>query len=169
KREFGKKLIEEVLPRLDLTHVIDCSRAHIPRHGTPTAILLGRHPAPLGAEVRAVMGIRGEPATPADPRHGLVWCAILAQTDVLGSTSEFVSVAAVSRATLKRHPWSIGGGGAAELKEKIEAASQQVMADKVETIGFFAITGEDGAYILPQNSYQFSDLPAAIFGLGDEI
>jgi hypothetical protein len=25
KREFGKKLIEEVLPILDLTHVVDCS------------------------------------------------------------------------------------------------------------------------------------------------
>ena len=34
KREFGKKLIEEVLPRLDLTHVVDCSgRLHPrPRH-----------------------------------------------------------------------------------------------------------------------------------------
>ena len=30
KREFGKKLIEEVLPRLDLTHVVDTSGAYIP-------------------------------------------------------------------------------------------------------------------------------------------
>jgi hypothetical protein len=40
KREFGSKLIEQVLPRLDLTHVIDTSGAYIPGHGTPTVILL---------------------------------------------------------------------------------------------------------------------------------
>ena len=49
KREFGKKLIEDVLPHLDLTHVIDCSGAYIPGHGTPTVILFrstGRRSAP---------------------------------------------------------------------------------------------------------------------------
>ncbi|MDQ3830430.1 MAG: hypothetical protein M3361_14250 [Candidatus Tectomicrobia bacterium] len=29
KREFGKKLIEEFLPKVDLTHVIDTSGAYI--------------------------------------------------------------------------------------------------------------------------------------------
>ena len=29
KREFGSKLIEQVLPRLDLTHVVDTSGAYI--------------------------------------------------------------------------------------------------------------------------------------------
>ena len=59
KREFGKKLIEEFLPRIDLTHVIDTSGAYIPGHGTPTVILFGRHRAPVSHEVRAVLGIRG--------------------------------------------------------------------------------------------------------------
>jgi len=40
KREFGSKLIEQVLPRLDLTHIVDTSGAYIPGHGTPTVILL---------------------------------------------------------------------------------------------------------------------------------
>src|SRR5262249_13561044 len=47
KREFGKKLIEEFFPRIDLTHVIDTSGAYIPGHGTPTVILFGRHRAPV--------------------------------------------------------------------------------------------------------------------------
>ena len=47
KREFGKKLIEEFFPRVDLTHVIDTSGAYIPGHGTPTVILLGRHRPPV--------------------------------------------------------------------------------------------------------------------------
>ena len=44
KREFGKKLIEEFFPRVDLTHVIDTSGAYIPGHGTPTVILFGTEP-----------------------------------------------------------------------------------------------------------------------------
>ena len=42
KREFGRPLVEEFLPTVDLTHVIDTSYAFIPGHGTPTVILLGR-------------------------------------------------------------------------------------------------------------------------------
>ena len=42
KREFGKKLIEEFLPKLDLTHIVDTAGAYIPGHGIPTAILFGR-------------------------------------------------------------------------------------------------------------------------------
>ena len=64
KREFGSKLIEQVLPRLDLTHVVDTSGAYIPGHGTPTVILFGRHRPPVSESVRTVMGIKGEPSTP---------------------------------------------------------------------------------------------------------
>jgi hypothetical protein len=123
KREFGRKLIEGVLPRLDLTHVVDCLGAYIPGHGTPTVILFGRNRAPVASVVRTVMGIRGEPGTPNDPANGQVWSAIVAQTDQAGSTSAFISVSDLSRSTLNRHPWSIGGGGAAELKQAIEVAS----------------------------------------------
>ena len=47
KREFGKKLIEEFFPTVDLTHVIDTSGAYIPGHGTPTVILFGRNRRPV--------------------------------------------------------------------------------------------------------------------------
>ena len=62
KREFGKKLIEEFLPRVDLTHVIDTSGAYIPGHGTPTVILFARNRRPIASTLRTVMGIRGEPS-----------------------------------------------------------------------------------------------------------
>jgi hypothetical protein len=79
KREFGKKLIEGVLPRLDLTHMVDCSGAYIPGHGTPTIIMFGRNRPPVAKVVRTVRGIRGEPSAPDDPAGGLVWSAIVAQ------------------------------------------------------------------------------------------
>ena len=143
KREFGSKLIEQVLPRLDLTHVVDTSGAYIPGHGTPTVILFGRHRAPVDAGVRTVMGIKGEPSTPDDPAQGLVWSAILGQIDQAGSESDFVSVADTPRTTFANHPWSIGGGGAADLKEVIEAVSTESFGSKTIAMGFFGISAAD--------------------------
>lgn len=148
KREFGSKLIEEVLPRLDLTHVVDTSGAYIPGHGTPTVILFGRHRAPVAGEVRTVMGIKGEPSTPDDPAHGLVWSAIVDQIDRVGSESDFVSVADTSRATFSKHPWSIGGGGASELREQIDLIATGRLNQLTQEIGFGVVTREDDAYSL---------------------
>ena len=63
KREFGKKLIENFFSLdVELSHVIDTSGAYIPGHGTPTVILVGRNLIPGTSSVRAVLGVRGEPA-----------------------------------------------------------------------------------------------------------
>jgi hypothetical protein len=143
KMEFGKKLIELVLPQLDLTHVVNCDGVALSGHGTPTVILLGRNREPLGGSIRAVMGIKGDPPGLEDVGRGPTWQAILAQTDNLGSVSDFVSVADVPRATLARHPWSIGGGGASELKEVIEG-NWPVLESLVDSIGITSFTLEDG-------------------------
>ena len=100
RREFGKRLIEGVLPRLDLTHVVDCSGAYIPGHGTPTAILFGRNRQPVERVVRTVRGIRGEPSTPDNPAEGRVWSAIVAQADLATSASEFISTEDTPREAL---------------------------------------------------------------------
>lgn len=148
KREFGSKLIEQVLPRLDLTHVVDTSGAYIPGHGTPTVILYGRHRAPVGDAVRTVMGIKGEPSTPEYPAQGLVWSAIVAQVDRSGSESEFVSVGDTPRSTFAKHPWSVGGGGAADLRDEIEARSSQSIKNLNCDLGFGVVTREDDAFML---------------------
>jgi hypothetical protein len=152
KREFGKKLIEEFFPRIDLTHVIDTSGAYIPGHGTPTVILFGRHRAPVSPEVRAVLGIQGEPGTPEKPAQGKVWRSIVEHLDNGGAQNEFVSVTNVPRETFARHPWSIGGGGAAELKELIEQNSICRLQDNIEAISSLCITREDEAYLLPKKT-----------------
>lgn len=147
KREFGKKLIEEFLPRVDLTHVIDSSGADIPGHGTPTVIIFGRCRPPVSSTVRTAMGIKGEPPAVVDPAHGLVWQAIVGQIDSVGSESEYISVSDTLRATFARHPWSIGGGGAAELKEII-AHERTLLGSIVDEIGSGAVTREDDAYLV---------------------
>lgn len=154
KREFGSKLVEDVLPRLDLTHVIDTSGAYIPGHGTPTVILLGCHRPPhdeLRSEhntVRAVMGIKAEPGKPEDARRGLVWQAIVGQVDRPGSESEFVSVQDTPRATFGKHPWTIGGGGASDLREHLEATAAKRLKQIAADLGFGVVTREDDAFVL---------------------
>jgi len=147
KREFGKKLIEEFFPRVDLTHVIDTSGAYIPGHATPTVILLGRHRHSVANTLRTVMGIRGEPTTPEEPAKGIVWSAIVTQVDQPGSQSEFVSVADSARGFFHKHPWSIGGGGAADLKERLDENAQFKLEDLADSLGVMAVTAEDDAYI----------------------
>jgi hypothetical protein len=148
KREFGKKLIEKNLPKKDLTHVIDTSGAYIPGHGTPTVILFGRNQMPNGEQVRAVLGIRGEPSTPKDAAQGKVWRSIVDLLEKPGSENEYVSVVDQERDLYAKHPWSVGGGGAAELKVLIEAKTNKVLNNLVEApIGRAVRIAEEEIYM----------------------
>lgn len=147
KREFGSKLIEQVLPRLDLTHVVSTSGVKIPGHGTPTVILFGRNRAPIDDAVRTVMSVKGGASPSENPGRGLVWSAIVKQIDIVGSESEFVSVDDTPRSTFAKHPWSIGGGGAADLKELIES-DRTILKSIVDGVGITAVNGEDDVYLL---------------------
>ena len=150
KREFGKKLIEEFFPKVDLTHVIDTSGANIPGHNTPTVILFGRNRQPIAKTIRTVMGIKGGPDKTEDPIKGVVWLAIMDQVDVADSESDFISVADSDRDLFHRHPWSIGGGGASELKELIGQVATSRLEDFIAEIGRTTHSGEDEFFYLSE-------------------
>ncbi|WP_375759653.1 BREX-2 system adenine-specific DNA-methyltransferase PglX [Corallococcus exercitus] len=110
KREFGRALVEKVLPNYSLTKVVDTAGAYIPGHGTPTVLIVGRNRPAQTKSVLVVMGKRGEPSVPQDPAQGKVWSSIIQGNNNPSYDSEFVSVSLVERAVLQRHPWSIAGG-----------------------------------------------------------
>ncbi|MFO7905678.1 MAG: BREX-2 system adenine-specific DNA-methyltransferase PglX, partial [Pirellulaceae bacterium] len=151
KREFGKKLVEQFFPRVDLTNVVDTSGVYISGHGTPTVILFGRNRTPSKSDVRAVMGIKGEPTTPDDPAMGKVWQSILQQIDCVDSEDDFVSTTDVPRSVFNTHPWNIGGGGASKLMKDIEDHSPHIVADLSDSIGITCFTLEDDVYILAKS------------------
>jgi hypothetical protein len=172
KREFGKKLIEEYLPRWDLTHVLDTSGAYIPGHGTPTVILFGKNQPPVSGNIRTVLGIRGEPSSPDEPEMGVVWQSILKQVDQPGSVSEWVNAADSPRANFHRHPWSIGGGGAAELKELIDEAGESPLRALIDVIGVFGMTNCDEVFVGPAEYFRRSHLPSLfsrLFITGEQV
>ncbi|MEU8128732.1 BREX-2 system adenine-specific DNA-methyltransferase PglX [Micromonospora sp. NPDC049049] len=154
KREFGRKLITEYLAsRIDLTYVIDTSGAYIPGHGTPTVIMVGRQrPAKLGADtVRTVMGVRGEPEAPAEPRNGHVWQAILQQYRSAGSESEWISVVNHPREQLATFPWSLTGGGASHLLDLINCSSRRLGQRIQGKVGFASFPGQDDVFLAPRS------------------
>ncbi|WP_447763835.1 BREX-2 system adenine-specific DNA-methyltransferase PglX [Pseudomonas reinekei] len=161
KREFGKKLIEDYLPRKDLTHVIDTSGAYIPGHGTPTVILFARNQSPKSNELRAVLGIRGEPGTPEDAAKGKVWSSILELLPSTNAENDFISVLQQLRDVFSRHPWSVGGGGASDLKERLELAAAKPLSSFVSEIGFGVVTREDEAYLVGRQCARRRGVPDA--------
>ncbi|MQM38294.1 hypothetical protein KBTX_02304 [wastewater metagenome] len=172
KREFGKKLVEQFLPRVNLTHVIHTAGAYIPGHGTPTVILFGSNRAPTAPTVRTVMGIRGEPGTPSDPARGQVWSAILDQVDQPGSESDFVSVADLERPTFAAHPWSLGGGSITAVKEHVEGSAQSTMQEWATSIGFVCITKSDEVFVQEPDVFRRQGVPMNLvrtFGIGEDI
>lgn len=106
KREFGKPLVESPIRRIDLSMIVDTSGAYIPGHGTPTAILIGRHRDPDNGYVHAVLGKCGEPDRPAPGSHGLVWDAIVSNPAHPGHEDDWISVELIDRDVLKSHPWA---------------------------------------------------------------
>ncbi len=159
KREFGSKVIElllagrDVSNPVDLTDVIDTSGAYIPGHGTPTVILIARRRSPQAHQVRAVLGVRGEPGQPEDPKRGLVWTEIVEHiADLSGFDGEYVTVTDVPRSTLTDHPWSLSGGSAAPLKAHVEEFASQVLGEVATALGIQSVTGEDSLYMLGDSS-----------------
>ncbi|MEV6312640.1 BREX-2 system adenine-specific DNA-methyltransferase PglX [Streptomyces sp. NPDC051840] len=164
KREFGKKLIEVFFRnRAELSHVIDTSGAYIPGHGTPTVILVGRNRIPSPERtVRAVLGVRGEPAQPPVAAEGAVWRAIVEQVGRPGSESDWVSVENAVARTFSSHPWAVSGGGAGALQELIESKAVTVLRERVASIGFGAVTRADDAYVLGRGALRRAGVPDAM-------
>ncbi|MEY9215069.1 BREX-2 system adenine-specific DNA-methyltransferase PglX [Thermobifida halotolerans] len=149
KREFGRRLIEDFFGRkVKLTHVIDTSGAFVPGHGAPTVILVGRNTIQGWADpIREVLGVRGEPSPPEDPAQGLVWRSIVENVHRPGIETSWVSVRNGDRDLRITHPWSLSGGGADELRRRLESAPER-LSDRVAEIGFGGVLREDCAYMV---------------------
>jgi hypothetical protein len=150
KNSFGKKLVNEYFPNVEITYVIDTSGAFIPGHGTPTVILIGRRRfARSDATIRVVLGVQGEQGEPSAPENGKVWQAITRQISDPGSESEWISVADLPRTQFARHPWTLSGGGATSVIEVL-SRSQAVLRNHISPpIGRAVRVGADDAYQRP--------------------
>jgi hypothetical protein len=169
KREFGSKLIEDFLPNVNLELIVNTSGAYIPGHGTPTMLLFGTQEPPSGGSVLTVLAKRGEPSTPDVPSQGEVWSSIVKHVDDIGFDNAYISVVKTARATLTLHPWSLGGGGASELKDLLEQRCTVKLSNVVDDIGFSIIVGEDDLFKRPKGRRQWANLPRIPIVVGEEV
>jgi len=162
KRPYARTLIEQIIPKWDLTTIVDSAGASIPGHnrdGTPTVILFGRNRDPAAPLVRAVLGIRSEPAAPSS-QTGEVWKAIINQIDMPGTLTEWIVSNDVDRSTFHKFPWVFGGGGNGELKDAMDANRQTTLGKRADTlrgrpnIGITAFTLEDDMYLQPKETLE---------------
>lgn len=167
KREFGRSLIQKVLPRVDVQKIIDTSGCYIPGHGTPTLLLFGRCRKPVCANVVAVLGKRGEREVPVDPATAPAWSEIASAHTNVGFEGAHISVEEIPREGLARHPWVLSGGGRRSLLSRLESAAQKRLSHIAEEVGFSVNIGEDEVFMRPLRSV--SGLPASPFVTGDGI
>ena len=158
RRSFGKVLVEQFIDSWDVQYIVDTSKAHIPNHGTPTVIIVGRNRAPTSRTVRVVRGIRAEAQRPQDPAVAPVWQAIVNQINEAGSESQWVTVSDVDREVLKHHPWAMGGGGAAELKQRLDATGMK-LDTIVKSIGITSFTLLDDVLLIVSSIRRTSENP----------
>jgi hypothetical protein len=124
----------------------------LPGFGTPTVTIFGRRRfARPSSSIRAVLGIRNEPEPPTDPSQGLVWRAIMEQTDAPGSSGEWVASLDLPRSDFAKHPWTLSVGDAAALLKLIESMPRRLV-DCIDDIGRTTIVGEDNAWTLPRRA-----------------
>jgi hypothetical protein len=161
KRDYGKTLIEKVLPHLDVQKIIDTAGCYLPGHGTPTLLLFGRNRAGNASPVVAVLGKRGEHEVPSDPSSAPVWSEIIRAHDDLGFNGDYVSTESVSEQELRSHPWVLAGGGARVLLDRIRSTLDQRMGELVDSIGFMVVTGCDDALVRPMRNWEVAGVGRA--------
>jgi hypothetical protein len=145
RRQFGSKLIEEILPKYDLQAVIDLSGAYIPGHGTPTLILFARNQPPSDKAVLVLSNVKGEPGMPGTPAQGFVWQSVL-HGFVAGPeyADEYVDVANRPRSLLAKHPWQFGGAKSRLLQSVARASI--ALESIAETFGYSLQTNADEVF-----------------------
>ncbi|MBN1209234.1 MAG: BREX-2 system adenine-specific DNA-methyltransferase PglX [Myxococcaceae bacterium] len=161
KREFGRALVEQVLPRVELTNIVDASGAYLPGHGVPTVFLLGRNRSPRSDTVHVVLGKRAEPTVPLEPAKGRVWLSLTRHLEETGYEDEFIQVAELSRESLKVHPWTLAAGHSVEILRRMERQSVS-LGECAAWLGQGSWSGADGLFLLPEQV-------AARLGLEPEV
>jgi hypothetical protein len=151
KREFGRSLIEQFLPTVDLTDVIDASGVFIPGHGTPTVILCGRNQDPQPAPVRLIAGLRGEPEVPEDPACGHVWRSILGGFEHVPYDDGWTRGQSIDHSVLSSFPWNLADEATTQILQHMESGTP--LGSRVTRIGYFANTGSDDLFTAPLASF----------------
>src|SRR5439155_18378291 len=173
KREFGKPLIEDFFPTIDLQKIVDCSGLMFPGHGTPTCIVFGAQRKPdEKSPIRVAAILPGGGDLRASPEESPLWHTLAEQHDKPGFTNSQVIVAERDRKEMGKHPWTLDSSTSA-TNIVIEAASAgpllEFLADEV---GVCTMTNADPLFVVPPDCARRHLLPSQMlryFQEGEDV
>ncbi len=149
KREFGKPLVEQFFPKVNLQKVVDCSGLMFPGHGTPTCLVFGANTKPdpdTPIRVAALLPGGGDLRTP--PEESKVWHTLEQRHDAPGFSSEQVVVADRSHRAMGKWPWNLDSG-AEPTRKLLEDSGKRLVSLTEGQVGPSTITRSDEVFIQP--------------------
>lgn len=161
KKRFGATFVSDVLGPIDLSLIVDTSKAHIPNHGTPTVILILRNRTPEYQTVHVAVSKRGEIGTPVDPASAPVWCSLLSAAKVDSYDDENAVSVSICRSQLAQHPWTLADAETTSLKSRLDVVSAK-LGDFVEVIGYASFAGLDQPFYQPVGTFQRLGYPKSL-------
>jgi len=162
KREFGKPLIEDFFPTLDLQKIVDCSGLMFPGHGTPTCIVFGKNQKPskdTAIRIAATLPGGGDLRTP--PEESLLWKALATHNSEPGYSDESITVADRPRREMAKWPWNFDSS--TEItKSYLEEQCSSLLQDFIAAnSGFDAITAANEVFFVRGDLLRRFDIPPA--------
>jgi len=172
KREFGKPLIEDFFPTVDLQKIVDCSGLLFPGHGTPTCIVFGRNQTPgenSSIRIAATLPGGGDLRTP--PEESPLWRALESHHDEPGYIDDRISVADRPRKKMAKWPWNLDFSND-ELKELLQVNKQRLRDFLPSDMGVALVTGANEVFALPPHVlrlYQVSPTSTVPYVPGEDV
>jgi hypothetical protein len=147
KREFGKPLVRDFFPTVDLQKVIDCSGLMFPGHGTPTCIVFGAQRKPderSPIRVAAILPGGGDLRTP--PEESPLWHTLAAYHDDPGFSDAQVIVAERPRREMAKHPWN-SDVGSEILRVNLEQSPER-LTNWCRSVGICFFTNAEEVFLV---------------------
>jgi len=148
KREFGKPLVEDFFPSVDITKIVDCSGLMFPGHGTPTCIVFGRanRPQPNGhIRVAAILPGGGDLLTP--PEESRTWHTLAQHHEDQGFSDGKVVVTDWETKEVLRWPMNLDAHS--EETRGLMELGQPIVSSIVDSAGPSTLTRSDEVFIQP--------------------
>jgi hypothetical protein len=171
KRKFGKPLVQDFFPTVELQKIVDCSGLMFPGHGTPTCLVFGRavKPGPdWPIRVAGILSGGGDLRTP--PEESPLWHILAAQHDHPGYLDSRVVVADIPRAEMAKWPLNFDASARPTL-EALEASSR-TLSTYIQSYGSMFDTHKDDVFMMPggfARRYQIELDSLVPVVVGDEI
>lgn len=160
KREFGKKVVEEFLPKRDLQIVVDCSGLSFPGHGTPTCIVFARNREPdPGSPITLAAGLKGDLRTA--PEDSKLWNSLRAHFGEPSHLDEWVAAFPRDRKQFSVHPWLFNLANE-PTKARIESIAHVKLRKLLDDdISFDCVTAANDIYLIPPYLARRFRIPAS--------